>query len=51
MTEKKIPEWGKNGVRYDECCEHCGKETDVDNFTGYCRKCYHWYPWITRDSN
>jgi len=31
--------WGSSGVRYDERCERCGRETEVDNGTSLCRRC------------
>lgn len=33
------PRWGARGVRYDEACERCGREGEVDNTTGLCRRC------------
>jgi hypothetical protein len=31
--------WGARGTRYDEECELCGREGEVDNRTGLCRSC------------
>ena len=32
--------WGKNGIRYDEDCDRCGRGGEVDNNSGCCRRCY-----------
>ena len=31
--------WGSSGTRYDEECDRCHRETQVDNDTGMCRSC------------
>jgi hypothetical protein len=31
--------WGASGKRYDEACDRCGRESEVDNSTGLCRRC------------
>lgn len=31
--------WGSRGVRYDEPCSRCGRESTVDNATGRCKRC------------
>jgi hypothetical protein len=31
--------WGSNGLRYDEQCDRCRRETTVDNDTGVCSQC------------
>jgi hypothetical protein len=36
-AQKSAPRrWGASGVRYDE---RCGRETEVDNDSGLCRRC------------
>ena len=35
---QKAP-WGRSGVRYDESCASCRKETTIDNETELCRRC------------
>mgnify|MGYP001610833057 FL=1 len=29
-----------SGTRYDEACERCGHEGEVENATGLCRRCF-----------
>jgi ribosomal protein S14 len=39
-AQKSAPRrWGASGVRYDERCDRCGRETEVDNDSGLCRRC------------
>jgi hypothetical protein len=33
------PKWGASGIRYDEACDRCGREGEVDNTSGLCRRC------------
>jgi hypothetical protein len=33
------PKWGASGTRFDEACDRCGREGEVDNDTGRCRRC------------
>jgi hypothetical protein len=37
----RIPErkWGAHGIRYDEGCRRCHRDTEIDNDTELCRKC------------
>jgi hypothetical protein len=31
--------WGSSGIRYDEDCERCGRNGQVDNDSGLCKRC------------
>jgi ribosomal protein S14 len=31
--------WGASGTRFDEACDRCGREGEVDNVSGLCRRC------------
>ena len=31
--------WGASGIRYDEVCDRCGREGEVDNESGCCQRC------------
>jgi len=31
--------WGSAGIRWDEACDRCHRETQVDNDTSLCRSC------------
>jgi len=39
QTRPAPSRWGSSGTRYDEECDHCHRETQVDNDTGMCRRC------------
>ena len=32
--------FGAHGIRYDEECNHCGREGEVDNDSSLCRRCH-----------
>ena len=32
-------QWGLHGTRYDEECDRCRRETEIDNDTGLCQRC------------
>lgn len=36
MNEK----WGKQGTRYDEACDGCHRDSEVDNNSGLCQRCH-----------
>lgn len=38
LEPKKSP-WGKSGTRFDEDCERCHRNGEVDNNTGLCQRC------------
>lgn len=38
-SKRPARKWGAGGVRYDEPCERCGRESTVDNDTGLCQRC------------
>jgi hypothetical protein len=39
QPEKPARKWGAHGVRYDEECRRCHRETEIDNDTELCRRC------------
>lgn len=39
LAARKSRRWGASGIRYDEACGRCGRETEVDNDSGRCRRC------------
>lgn len=36
---KQVKRWGLNGIRYDEECARCHRETEIDNNTELCQRC------------